>query len=177
MTEVHKDFRLGNLTRFGGTDYNGVIELASSNRVRVRSSAVLSLTAALLLAGTTGANAWTWATASSPQQAYYNNVSRGAGYGEAYRSGYSTVWITTALKDSYINARGAYHDSTIWKPGDNTRSPIYSQSGRHEGPWVNMPSRSESTATSSLGMWASSRICEDAPWQPDICSTTRSSAL
>jgi hypothetical protein len=146
--------------------------------MRGRISAAVGLTVALLMIGSSGAAAWTWATYSSPQHAYYNSVSRGAGYGEAYRSGYNTVVITAALKDSYINGRGAYHTSTVWKPGDTRRIPVTSETGRYEGAsWKNMTTRFVDTLTSSAGMYANSKVCEDASWQPDICSTNRASAL
>lgn len=143
-----------------------------------RTLCTLGLILGLTAAGASGASAWTFATKASPQSAIYNGVSFGDGAGNIYRSGYSTILIDVDLRDRVSNGRGIYQQTNAWKPGDTRFTAASAQTGRRSvNSWARMQQKKIGTTVSSVGSWASSKVCEDASLRPDICSTTKSSAL
>lgn len=140
---------------------------------------VIATSLALALGSGGAAYGWTFATKASPQSATYNGVSFGDGAGNIYRQGLSMIYIDVSLKDPVTNSRGVYQDTYVWKPGDTRWTGASAQTGRRtdNASWAAMKQKSINTVRSSAGHWARSKVCEDAPLRPDICSTGKSSAL
>ena len=143
-----------------------------------RRLAITALVLGLTVASAGGASAWTFATTTSPQNVLYDGTTLGQGAGNIYRSGYSNVLIDVKLRDKVPGGTGIYQQTTVWKPASPGWTPASTQTGRRTvDSRASMAQKKIITTRSCLGHWASSKVCEDAPWRPDICSTTKSSAL
>ncbi|MBE9927217.1 hypothetical protein G8C93_15130 [Cellulosimicrobium cellulans] len=141
-------------------------------------SAATALAVSLLLIGAVGASAWTFATKASPQRAIYNGVSYGDGAGAINRFGLATINIDVELKDPVNNGNPVYQETRAWKPADPGWTGATATAGYRSGSsWAAMSRKTINTVKSSVGSWASSKVCEKQDLRPDICSVTKTSAL
>ena len=144
-----------------------------SARSRRGFTAAVALVGMMVL-GASSASAWTFATQSAPQKASYNGVSFGDGAGSIVRSGFAYVNTNASIKDPVSNGKGVFQDTYAY----SSASVASTQTSRSEtSTWKSMSQTQLYSYQGWVGAWAESKVCEDTSWQPDICSSTRNSAL
>lgn len=148
---------------------------------------IVSGGAVLTLALTMGAGAAygvSWSSSSSPLNASYNGVAYGSGYG-TYANSSGSGLSTAHIRDNVSNGNGIYHNGsvdnyvTIKGTGDAcSTAPCWKAAGSWEtartqsASWV---SRTNKAVLNPVGITSrlTSRICEDAAFRPDICSSQK----
>ena len=139
----------------------------------IASSVCRGCCAAVVVTGATSASAWTFATTGAPQRAVYNGVSFGEGAGDIFRDGFSLIHTDAKLRDPVSNGRSVYQKTSVWFPTNLQYTGAAQSTGRRsESTWASMKRTTINTTISSGGASASSKVCEDASLQPDICSST-----
>ena len=132
----------------------------------------LGLAALMVIGGAGVASAWQFVPKSEPQQAIYDKVIRGDGWGTMNRRGYNYVDTKVELRDRYFKNEWKVFQASSTSNGATCQTKRTSSKA-----WVKMDTVSLYSYQGFVGVIGYSKVCEDAPLRPDICSKTRNSRL
>jgi hypothetical protein len=137
-----------------------------------RFGVILASAGALLVAGSTSAQAWTWAYSSSPLIASFEGLTRGGGYGSIDHYSYDKAVLRSTLAD--FRADGMRTFVYSYSNAGNGRV----ESGRRDDGGTTYARMSDKYLTApyptSAGQYSYyAKVCMDRSWADDPCSALR----
>lgn len=132
------------------------------------------VTALMMAAGLGSAQAYVWASSSSPKLVTYNSATRGGGYGRVDVTASNRATLKSTLKDHRVDSMRTYA-TTGGSLG--TKDAVRAESGRRSDGGTSYVRMKDKHMYSMYGTYIrqyhywSTKVCMDRSWAKDPCSS------
>lgn len=144
-----------------------------------RAATALGIAATMVIAGSSTAQAYRWASRSEPLKVSQDGHVQGKGAGTFKKTAYNRATLHSSLKDSRAGHGRTFANSAASEIATKPRNFQVQSNRRADGHnwWATMADESHSIYGYMVGFTGHSKVCQDISFKPDPCSRVVNKAL